>query len=692
MLQSKCSNHEVTVGEDKQSGAIVDISDPEEFERYHGKEHLICLACGWKVHPQKTSKGNRFLYHEGNGESRVAAGALTEAECEESLQHAALKAWCCRRLTELGFDACVEHTVPLGSPTGDARSRRPDVQGVRGEYRVAVEVQWSCLSKADAVERTRDLEGEGYAVLWLTRRSDWDGVPALRIKNFDPVLATESRADSYEVESGLLSWDPDRGLMQRRQEVDLVHVLDALARRWLFYGETVPESHDGRVLPMEGWAPSSDWVEQARRCSDELVGVRSELVGLKGQHARTMTRLHHVSTQLEVVTQVRIDQDQRVLQLGGDLKRSRLNAEESTRFANDLEDQRNTLQDEVVILKHELEDLNQEREALRRKAALAAELCDWASECITWRDSVLGVARRRFATIGAVRDLEPPPLCDQPELERRATEAGLSAEGLQLRPTEPRRTKDWTQVRAWAHGVQRERHGSRDWFAISRADREVRAERAERGRPAPPRRAHAHVLSLSLLVALLVAVLSLFVPHGLVIATVLLAGAFAFLMSSIVRSTIDLSDCRGGRLRLVKGAGSFDAVGVVELDGWSYLPRQGPQACSARRSADDLAVTALLWADLNNTHLIAAAASDRLREAYRLAGFTEPQTHLIKVMWWSRLVTRLNGQEPGLVRLPRSGDPTQQWRAAREHLASATTGSDERQPTRDTTGGAEQPA
>jgi hypothetical protein len=168
----------------------------------------------------KTSKrGTRFFAH-------LARGACNWAP--ETEHHLAIKAMCLHSASKFGWEASTE----CSGVTPDGESWKADVLATLGDYKIAIEVQWSHQTNQELLERQRRYASSGVRCLWLIRG---DGYP---VTEELPAISVRPTDDS-SYRASIPAWDHAR-LRDTTDwayyDLPLADALDAAFDRRLSYG------------------------------------------------------------------------------------------------------------------------------------------------------------------------------------------------------------------------------------------------------------------------------------------------------------------------------------------------------------------------------------------------------------------------------------------------------------------------
>lgn len=137
-----------------------DLSDADwrELEVKNRRlHHLRMDCCSATVVLKRSSRGTKFFAHR-------IAGPCTSAD--ESEEHRHLKMMAVEIARSSGWQAATEvaGTTPTGEPW------RADVLAVKGNARVAIEIQWSGQTNAETLRRQEQYRLSGIRGLWLLRQ------------------------------------------------------------------------------------------------------------------------------------------------------------------------------------------------------------------------------------------------------------------------------------------------------------------------------------------------------------------------------------------------------------------------------------------------------------------------------------------------------------------------------------------
>jgi hypothetical protein len=230
-----CSNRRMTAGITKHE-QVVRIRKPGNYDRWKGSKELFCIACGWRVIPHRRS--DVFCRHAADEDSD-RPHTKPQDDHLETYQHRLLKYWARDELQQLGAsDVVVEKHRGTG---------RPDVSGRVGNRLLAVEVQWSRISKPEIHQRTSQLRQAGCDVVWLMRyRDHLASHPTIAVDDFDP------EDNHYTYSAGLLVPDSySEVLAPGDKNSTLSSFFELWVGNLLMWGRYEP--HKG------GWALLDDW-------------------------------------------------------------------------------------------------------------------------------------------------------------------------------------------------------------------------------------------------------------------------------------------------------------------------------------------------------------------------------------------------------------------------------------------------
>lgn len=230
-------------------GNTVDIRRDEVFARWHHRTGggLRCVVCDQEVHAYKPPSGTRWVRHNGGVDEHDFSKDQAHLE---TYQHAVLKTWVRDGLHDAGWQAKCEVTLPRGG--------KPDVCATRGADRIAVEIQLSQCTEADAKARNDRIKKDGYRVLWLTRPATWEAhLPAAGLA-FDSepgrYSSTEIGGLLYYIGEGRLDTNhQQRILLGGRRRPPLNTFLKDFANQALLW---MPHREDA-----SGWATVPQWRE-----------------------------------------------------------------------------------------------------------------------------------------------------------------------------------------------------------------------------------------------------------------------------------------------------------------------------------------------------------------------------------------------------------------------------------------------
>ncbi|MGW0323952.1 competence protein CoiA family protein [Nocardia sp. NPDC003183] len=613
---------------------LVDILNPRDFTQWHrsgdvqrSRSGLVCRWCRQPVHiTYRKSDGGVWISHNASDDGDRCARRTSSAG--ETAEHTTLKYWCRDRLKALGATVAVDE-YQVGA-------RKTDVYAELGSRALAIEVQWSSLSRDDVHRHTAELAARGCSVVWLTWHCTWlTQVPALAIDKFWPD-ATTATALEYSISQGLLFANDSGLLAPRRQKQPLGRFFERWAHDEMAWGY--------RKINRGGWATVRDWEQETKRQTAVIATHESTIAARDQQIAGLNTTI-----------------DRQTIEF----------AEMAVQHA-----------DELMVAQSALEEQRIASDELAQQAATNSELTAAASTVgrlgsemsrhlralEEWRDAVTVQFERPWPFWR--RPALPPRSRDEIATLRRQFERINNSDYSSPHPIgveSLNSAASWWETRRWAN-TYTDQHQGRErkprLFRSLRATRAVRAERKRSNKPVPVPPVRAILLLLVASVALI---------GGAVLAsdTVLAwslpaagAGFIAAVMLLINRRTVKLADQLGGEVTL------FPGHGCVELTNWTYLPRVGEGAARARNSAYLVVRDVLHWADENGVHLAATAATEWHAGLYRCVGFSEPQTDTHKIHSVARSAVWLRGQSAALIRPPGCGKPDIQ--AVRDYLDRAS--------------------
>lgn len=183
--------------------------------------HLHMPCCDARVVMKTSNNGLNFFAHKARG------SCTTAPETEE---HLILKQLAVEAARRAGW-ACSTEVRGI-SPTGE--NWTADVLATKGEYRVAVEIQWSPQTPEETVRRQERYKRSGVRCLWLFRRP---GFPTS--KDLPAVCVTGDRLNGFEARIPNTSVMSSRSIDEPwrwRQRLPIKMFLDAVFERRFRYG------------------------------------------------------------------------------------------------------------------------------------------------------------------------------------------------------------------------------------------------------------------------------------------------------------------------------------------------------------------------------------------------------------------------------------------------------------------------
>lgn len=128
--------------------------------RENYRQKSLTMTCGEHAVPKHSSRGLRFFAHH------PGAGCQLHETGPETAEHHAAKTVLAEAGEATGWNAHIEYV-------SENRDWIADVLLVRGEKRIAVEVQWSPQSDHEFARRTRRYQEAGVECRWFLGPSNW---------------------------------------------------------------------------------------------------------------------------------------------------------------------------------------------------------------------------------------------------------------------------------------------------------------------------------------------------------------------------------------------------------------------------------------------------------------------------------------------------------------------------------------